>query len=285
MTTSPAFTIDRRPRIWFSNVNASGASIDPRHLGRDYTFLTTGMTAVMAKVKAALSLGFSHPVLANLPGYPGTGPYTSAFWPLLDSSTQKYLSNLPTWLTQLDIYSGYQINSPYTFDMTGSRTPDLSLDADAKFWACTWNPLIRALSAQGKTFNTLWLDTAGAINLVSSLVTLAAQVNSPRLGGEPLPIYDAGAGAGPGGRVYNISLPDITRRPFVMTRALYEAFSPSAPIPWAVSPSTTEVRIFDELGTYTLSEVQAIAAKGFIVDAFVDGSTSYLQNILTAQGY
>lgn len=276
--------MDRRPRCWTSNIPDPSSS-DPLHLSRDPHYLIGGLSALLTGMKEKMDRGFPFPVIHMLPGNPvGQLEYTSAFWGLLSDADKAALSALPSWLTEIDFYAGFRLSSPTAFFLSNPRNPDHSLLADRNHWNASWTPLINVLALQGITFNTLWLDAASAFP--TALATLGTQIRLPRLGGEALPCTDVGAGGGPGGRVYNLNTTALRQRPWACTYKFFKSFSTAAPIPWAVSPSTTEAHVvvqFDDLPNE--AALTALVTAGFIIDSWggVDANTDAL--ILSLQGY
>lgn len=271
---------DRKPRGW--QTNHPSQPNDPRDLGRDPTYHTAGLSYLLSQLRTKYDRGFTKTVLHMLPGNPMTPTpqslYTSAFWHIIDEKDRTTLRNLPRWLTNLSIFAGHKILSPFTHSMTSSRNPDLTLTPDSQFWHDNWAPLFNALQSQGTTFDTLFLDSASGSP--TEATTLSTQERRFRIAGEALPILDAGAGGGPGGRVYNLDATHISSIPWSCDLSFYRSFSTGAPIPWSVDPSTTECRVgVQPTNTnssvanpgdpaVTLAEVEALVDAGFIVDSW-----------------
>lgn len=281
------FTPDRRPRAWMSNTS-SPEGADPQRLSRDPLYLAGGVSALLAVLQEKLTRGFPVPVLHTLPGNPlGQGTFTSAFWGILPAADKAVLQNLPSWLTEIDFYAGFQLDNPRSFTMDNPRNPDYSKIEDQIHWAESWAPLLNTLTQQGIRFGTLWLDAASATSdTITALTNIRTQIARPRLGGEALPITDVGAGSGPGGRSYNLNQAAIAQAPWHCSLKFFRSFSTGAGIPWEVDPTNTECRVvvqYDDLPDE--AEIQALIDAGFIVDSWggTDAVTDAL--ILSLQGY
>lgn len=288
---TPIFPHNRNPVAWWTN--HTGNLADPQDLGRPAEYLQSGVPVIMAALKEKKDRGFPRVLMGMLPGLPGSvfsdsnpqKSYTSAFWGVLSPADKTALSNLPTWLTELDVFAGFRITDPNTRDMTVSpRSPNEILTTDRTHWNETWSPFINALKQQGKILRTIWFDSASGFP--ADLVRLKSQTASPRVGGEMFPLVDAGAGPGPGGRVYNLDPLYIGACPWTCSLVNFRAFSSGAPITWAVDPSQTEchvaVQYFD---TISQAQIADILGRGFIIDSYVLVDASTDRNILTPQGY
>ena len=281
------FVPDRRPRAWMSNTS-SPEGADPQRLSRDPLYLTGGVSALLAVLQEKLSRGFPVPVLHTLPGNPlGQGTFTSAFWGILSEADKRVLQNLPSWVTEIDFYAGFQLDSPHSYTMDNPRNPDYSKIEDQIHWAESWAPLLNTLTQQGIRFGTLWLDAASATSdTITALTNIRTQIARPRLGGEALPITDVGAGSGPGGRSYNLNQTAIAQAPWHCSLKFFRNFSTGAGTPWTVDPTNTECRVvvqYDDLPDE--AEIQALIDAGFIVDSWggTDAVTDGL--ILSLQDY
>lgn len=285
---------NRIPIAMTSNiVGHDNPTRDPLDLARHPDFLNAGLPAMTAHLREKRNRGFTRYCFHMLQGHPRSQTYyCSSNWHTLSPRTRLHLSRLPSWLaSNYDLFTGFQIvpggSRSLAMPPATLVSPNLLNPSHRRWFHDNWSPWRTLAGFRGTVFH----DSGSAFP--SDLALYTTQVTAFRAGGEAFPVTDAGAGAGPGGRTYNLNTTYTPTCPWLCSLSFYRSFKSAAPIPWSTPTATTEMHVIIQAqgsntnsvtGTdpaVTQAEVNAIVAAGFIVSCQA-GTTAEVDGWITA---